>query len=68
MKINVEENLIEPNQRSSVTIENEMQSFLESNEGENIKSDIQLLTKMGFNKIYLLDNYLFFIYILNIFN
>ena len=50
MKINVEENLIEPNQRSSVTIENEMQSFLESNEGENIKSDIQLLTEMGFNK------------------
>ena len=50
MKINVEENLIDPNQRSSVTIENEMQSFLESNEGENIKSDIQLLTEMGFNK------------------
>ena len=43
MKINVEENLIDPNQRSSVTIENEMQSFLESNEGENIKSDIQLI-------------------------
>ena len=59
MKINVEENLIEPNQRNTITIEKEMQSFLETNEGENIKSDIQLLVQMGFdskmiNKVYIL--------------
>ena len=59
MKINVEENLIDPNQRNTVTIEKEMQSFLETNEGENIKSDIQLLVQMGFdskmiNKVYIL--------------
>ena len=59
MRLNVEENLIEPNQRNTVAIENEMQSFLETNEGENIKSDIQLLVQMGFdrtmiNKVYIL--------------
>ena len=59
MKINVKENLIEPNQRNTITIEKEMQSFLETNEGENIKSDIQLLVQMGFdskmiNKVYIL--------------
>ena len=59
MRLNVEENLIDPNQRNTVAIENEMQSFLETNEGENIKSDIQLLVQMGFdrtmiNKVYIL--------------
>ena len=59
MKINVEENLIEPNQRNTMRIDNEMESFIETSEGENIKSDIQLLVQMGFdkkmiNKVYIL--------------
>ena len=59
MRINVEENLIEPNQRNTVGIDNEMESFMETSEGENIKSDIQLLFQMGFdkkmiNKVYIL--------------
>ena len=59
MRINVEENLIEPNQRNTVRIDNEMESFMETSEGENIKSDIQLLFQMGFdkkmiNKVYIL--------------
>ena len=31
-------------------IDKEMKSFMETSEGENIKSDIQLLVQMGFNK------------------
>ena len=59
MKINVEENLIDQNERNTVTIDNEIESFLETNEGENIKSDIQLLVQIGFdkkmiNKVYIL--------------
>ena len=59
MKINVEENLIDQNERNTVTIDNEIESFLETNEGENIKSDIDLLVQMGFdrkmiNKVYIL--------------
>ena len=58
MLINVEENLIEP-ARESLTIENQMEEMLESNEGQNIKSDIDLLVQMGFdkkmiNKVYIL--------------
>ena len=36
MKINVEKNLIEPNQRNTMRIDNEMESFIETSEGENI--------------------------------
>ena len=60
MLINVEENLIEQNpQRNSNLIEDEIETFLETNEGQNIKTDIDLLCQMGFdkkmiNKVYIL--------------
>ena len=44
---NAQENLIE---RESIVIDNEIEDFLESTEGQNIKSDIELLVQMGFNK------------------
>ena len=58
MLINVEENLIEE-QRNSILIENEIETFLETNEGQSIKADINLLIEMGYekkmiNKIYIL--------------
>ena len=58
MKINVEENLIDQS-RSSIVIEHEIENFLETNEGQNIKTDIDLLNEMGFdkkmiNKVYIL--------------
>ena len=49
MLLNVEENLIQES-RSSTMIENEIEDFLETNEGQNIKSDINLLIEMGFEK------------------
>ena len=57
MKINVEEKLIEPNQ--SFIIEDEINEFLDKDEGQNIKADIELLNNMGFdkkmiNKVYIL--------------
>ena len=59
MKINIEENLIEDGNRNSISIENEFTDFLESNERNSIKADIELLKSMGFdkkmiNKIYVL--------------
>ena len=59
MKINIEENLIEDGNRNSISIENEFTNFLESNERNSIKADIELLKSMGFdkkmiNKIYVL--------------
>ena len=59
MLLNVDEkNLIEP-RRESIVIDNQIEDFLETNEGENIKSDIDLLVQMGFdkkmiNKVYIL--------------
>ena len=58
MLINVEENLLDQS-RSSTFIDNEMNDFLETNEGQNIKADIDLLNEMGFdkkmiNKVYIL--------------
>ena len=50
MEINVQDNLIELKNRDTITIDNEMESFLETNEGENIKSDIESLVQMGFDK------------------
>ena len=41
MELNVQDNLIEFSHRDTITIDNEMESFLETNEGENIKSDIE---------------------------
>ena len=49
MLLNVEENLIEKS-RSSTMIENEIEDFLQTNEGQNIKTDINLLIEMGFEK------------------
>ena len=59
MKIDVEENLIEKNQANSSMIEEEINEFLEKDEGQNIKEDIELLKSMGFdkkmiNKVYIL--------------
>ena len=58
MLLDVQENLIDQS-RESLVIDNQIQSFLESNEGQNIKSDIDLLVQMGFdkkmiNKVYIL--------------
>jgi len=58
MLLNVEEKLIEP-KRESFVIDNQIEDFLETNEGQNIKADIDLLVQMGFdkkmiNKVYIL--------------
>ena len=50
MRINVEEKLIEQIDRNTLMIDNEIQNFIESDEGQNIRADIQLLNEMGFNK------------------
>ena len=59
MMINVEQNLIDDKERNSTLIESEIEDFLETNEGQNIKADIDLLNQMGFekkmiNKVYVL--------------
>ena len=59
MKIDVEEHLIEPNERNSFMIDDEINNFLNNDEGQNIKNDIELLKSMGFekkmiNKVYIL--------------
>ena len=59
MKIDVEENLIETNKANSSMIEEEIKEFLDKDEGQSIKEDIELLKSMGFaqkmiNKVYIL--------------
>ena len=59
MKIDVKENLIELERRDSVVIDDELNKFLDKDEGQNIKADIELLNNMGFdkkmiNKVYIL--------------
>ena len=59
MKNDVEENLIEVNQRNSFVVEDEINEFLDKEEGKSIKADIELLNNMGFdkkmmNKVYIL--------------
>ena len=59
MRLNVQENLIDQPDRNSNAIESEIEIFLDTNEGQNIKADIELLTEMGFdrkmiNKVYIL--------------
>ena len=59
MKIDVEENFLDSNQRNSSVIEDEIKDFLDDNEAKNIKADIELLNSMGFekkmiNKVYIL--------------
>ena len=49
MLLNVEDDLIQP-ARETLVIDNEIEEFLETNEGKNIRSDIDLLVQMGFNK------------------
>ena len=49
MLADVEENLIDISRNSNV-IDSEIENFLETNEGQNIKADIQLLNDMGFDK------------------
>ena len=50
MKINLAENFLDPNQRNSLKIDNEINNFIENDEGLNIKTDIELLNSMGFNR------------------
>ena len=50
MKIDVDNYLIEPNERNSFMIEDEIDNFLKNDEGQNIKEDIELLKSMGFDK------------------
>ena len=59
MKIDVEENFLDKNQRNTMTIDDEINDFIDKDEGRNIKADIELLNNMGFdkkmiNKIYIL--------------
>ena len=59
MEIDVKEDLIEVNGRDSEIIEEEINNFLDKEEGQNIKSDIELLNDMCFdkkmfNKVYIL--------------
>ena len=59
MEIDAKEDLIEVNERDSEIIEEEINNFLDKEEGQNIKSDIELLNDMGFdkkmiNKVYIL--------------
>ena len=59
MEIDVEEDLIEQGSRTSTAIERELQMLLDTDEGNNIKADIELLKSMGFdkkmiNKVYLI--------------
>ena len=58
MLINVQDSLIE-NRRESIVIDDQIENFLETNEGKNIKADIDLLNEIGFekkmiNKVYIL--------------
>ena len=59
MEPDIEEDLIDQGSRSSTAIEREMEMLLETEEGKNIKADIELLNSMGFdkkmiNKVYLI--------------
>ena len=59
MKIDAEENFLEVNERNSSIIESEISNFVNNDEGQNIKADIELLKSMGFdkklvNKVYIL--------------
>ena len=59
MKNDAKEELIELPERNSEAVENEIKTFLATEEGQIIKADIELLNSMGFdkkmiNKIYIL--------------
>ena len=50
MKIDVEENLLEPEEKNSFVIDDEIIHIMDNDEGQNIKEDIELLKNMGFDK------------------
>ena len=50
MIMDVEENLIDREERNSMIIDDEIGNILETNEGQNIKADIEILKSMGFDK------------------
>ena len=50
MKIDVEEDLLEPSRKNTITIDKEINDFIGNDEGQNIKADIELLNSMGFDK------------------
>ena len=43
-------NLIDREERNSMIIDDEIGNILETNEGQNIKADIEILKSMGFDK------------------
>ena len=49
MKKDVEEKLIDQNQRDSNIIEDEINEFMDKDESQNIKEDIELLNNNGFD-------------------
>ena len=59
MKIDSEKNLLEPDEKNSFVIDDEIIHIMDNDEGQNIKADIELLKSMGFdkkmiNKVYIL--------------
>ena len=60
MKIDIEENLINPSERpSTILINNDIKNLLDTDEGKYIKEDMKFLEEMGFekkmvNKVYIL--------------
>ena len=48
--MDVEENLIDREERNSMIIDDEIGNIFETNEGQNIKADIEILKSMGFDK------------------
>ena len=60
MELDNVEDLIDQVTRSTVAIEREMEILFDSEEGKNIKADIELLKSMGFNKKMINKVYLIF--------
>ena len=59
MNIDIKDDLVDPEERNTITIDDEINNFLENDEGQNIKADIETLNIMGFdkkmiNKVYIL--------------
>ena len=51
MEIDVKEDLLsDPSRKNTASIEKELNDFFDHNEGQKIKSDIELLISMGFDK------------------
>ena len=59
MKIDVKEDLLESKRKNTIEIDEEINDFIDNDESQNIKADIELLNTMGFdkkmiNKVYIL--------------